>query len=180
MESKTLYILEKKITTKKDKKKKEHPQRDFMKKICNVMFYAGGGNFWYEDRKLSKLQQTLYNIYAVAMNIYVFGNYFNEILANVCRDVLTDKEQNDLIQFTIGHSHVVTKILMSYALKQRIKILFKKMFEEDRDFAVLEIDLESVKIAKRYSLFLILTLTVCLISAGIDGVMVHFKQGKLH
>lgn len=170
--------LEKTIITIENSKKKEHPQRDLMKKVCKTIFYLGGGSFWYEESKLSSLQQMLYNIYAVIFNIYIFGNFFNEILAYFFGD-LTTKEENDLIQFSIAHSHVLLKFVMVYLSRKRVKIFLKRILEEDREFAILEIDQNSVKIAKRYCMMLIMTLFFCLFSATVDGIKVHIKQGKL-
>lgn len=178
MESNPRYTPEETMIAVENTEKKQHPQRDLVKFVCNTLFYLGGGDFWYEDRNLSTFQQMLYNVYAVTINIFLFANDLNEILANFFRE-LTPKERNDLTQFTIAHSHVSLKIFMCYLAKKRVKVFLKRMLEENREFAVLEIDLHSIKVAKRYCLVLILTLFFCLFSATLDGIMTHIEQGKL-
>lgn len=178
MESTPRKKLDETMIPMEKAEKKKHPQRDLMKIVCNIIFIFGGGNFWYEDRNLSRFQQMLYNIYAVTFNFYLVLIDLNQISANFFRE-LTNKEQNDLIQFTIAHSHVTFKIFMTYLAKKRVKVFLKRILEENREFAVLEIDLQSVKTAKRYCISLVLILFFCLFSALIDGIMVHLEQGKL-
>lgn len=168
---------EQSIITMENTEIKAHPQRKFMKKICDILFYLGAGNFWYEDRNLGRFQQILYNIYAVTFNFYLFGNYLNQALANIRE--LTPKENSDSIQFTIAHFHLCAKFVMLYMARNRVKIFLKRILEEDREFAILEIDLRSIKMAKLYCLSLVLTLFNCLSAATIDAIVVHINKGKL-
>ncbi|XP_026333258.1 uncharacterized protein LOC113240225 [Hyposmocoma kahamanoa] len=61
--------------------------------------------------------------------------------------------------------------------RERIKIFLKKIVEGGREFAVWEIDLKSVKVARRYCIMLIVTLTIGLVSTTIEGIVVYIKEG---
>lgn len=144
--------------------------------MCDILFYLGAGNVWYKKRKLTKIQQYIYNIYATIINIYIFGNCINIFLANLRSD-LTSKEKNDLVQFMMAFSSLGIKLVVWYAMKNRIKILLRRFFEEKREFARLDLDVESVKKAKMYCITVVLIVYLTITSGTVDGIMTHFKEG---
>lgn len=71
------------------------------------------------------------------------------------------------------------KLVMLYTMRKRIKTLLRRFFEDKREFARLDLDLEAVKKAKKYCTVLIITvyLTLTLTTAG--GITLHLKEGKV-
>ncbi|XP_026333420.1 uncharacterized protein LOC113240354 [Hyposmocoma kahamanoa] len=156
--------------------KNDHPQKYFVKKICDILFYFGTGNCWYEERNLTTIQQYIYYVYAIILNVYLIGNLINEFLAKLRTD-LTMKEKNDLTHSLLGHSFLYCKIVMLYLMKRRIKVLLKRFFEEKREFACLDLDEESVKTAKKYCALMVGIVYFTVFAATVDGIKMHLTYG---
>lgn len=133
------------------------------------------GDCWYETYDIPKSKA--YKVWQFVSNMYVFIVLFNEILAHFRSD-LNEKEKTDLYQFSIAHPLVSLKILTMYYKKNKIAVVMKRLLEGTRStFHSIELERACVKQSTRYFLMLIISVYTTLISAFIDGVRVHIKEG---
>ncbi|KAJ2949578.1 hypothetical protein O0L34_g15496 [Tuta absoluta] len=160
---------------KKKTLKQTHPQKYYLKMFCTFIYYLGGGNCWYEERKTSKLGSIFYNTWAVTVNTYALVVFVDQLLSSF--RPLTLKEKNDVVQFDIAHSTICAKFVVLYLQKKRIRLLLKSFIEEDREYALLELERVAVKRAFRYCSAMQGTLYLTLFFYLVDGIRMHFKEG---
>nr|QLI62086.1 odorant receptor 43 [Streltzoviella insularis] len=157
--------------------RKTHPQKYYLKFICNSLYVLGYGSCWYEETPRTNFHKIFYKIWSGIANFFIVIIVINEIMANF-RPNLTAKEQNDLVQFTFGHSLIVAKIVTMYYQRDRIKAVLKKLLEDNRTiFISADIDKSSVKKVKVYCIVLVSTVYLTIVSAYIDGFRAHFNEG---
>nr|QEE82763.1 odorant receptor 45 [Conogethes pinicolalis] len=151
-----------------------HPQKRFLKKMCNFLYYIGMGDYWYEKTERSNRHRILYTIYAVLVNGYLLLITLNEILAHLRSD-LTLKEKNDLIQFCLAHPSLCAKFVSLYFQKNRIRVLFGKILDGET-YRSLELEKECVKKAIGYCVTLAVITYMTLVMTTVDAFF-SYKQG---
>lgn len=141
------------------------------------LYYLGLGDWWYEVTDRSSINKRLYYIWVVISNSYVFLNIFNELIANIRTD-LSEREKNDLVQFTFAHISIVGKIVSFYILKDRISFVFNRLLEDFRlTFYSTELDNACVRQFKIYSFALVGVSYLTLFAFTIDSASSYFKLG---
>lgn len=159
--------------------KKSHPQKYYFKALCKFMFYLGMGDLWYEESDASYISRKLYTVWRVIANGYIIIILLDELLSYARTD-LTDREKNDLVQFTFAHPLIYCKVLTLYIWKDRIKVVMERLLEGSRlIFHSLELERLSVKQFSRHCFSLTTVSYVTLCSATIEGIRLHFIEGKL-
>ncbi|XP_038222179.1 uncharacterized protein LOC119839811 [Zerene cesonia] len=155
--------------------RQNNSQKYYIKLICDILYYCGLGNCWYEEKQGTKLHKYLYKAWSIFANVFGVLIIFNEVLANVRSD-LTPKEKNDLMQFTFGHPTISAKVMILYIKKEEIKAFFKRMLDDTRN-SVEDIEKYAVKRALFYCLVLISVLSLALFLTVVDAVKAYFVQG---
>ncbi|XP_035447674.2 uncharacterized protein LOC118274318 [Spodoptera frugiperda] len=156
--------------------KKSHPQKYYFKALCKFMFYLGMGDLWYEESDASYISRKLYTVWRVIANGYIIIILLDELLSYARTD-LTDREKNDLVQFTFAHPLIYCKVLTLYIWKDRIKVVMERLLEGSRlIFHSLELERLSVKQFSRHCFSLTTVSYVTLCSATIEGIRLHFIE----
>lgn len=160
--------------------KETHPQKYYFKKISRMMYYLGMGDCWYESEKTSGIQAKLYIIWQGVSNAFLLIVLLDQILAHFRSD-LSEKDKNDLIQFTFAHPLVTCKIMVLYWKKERIKMVMKRLLEETDSiycYRSLEIERSSTKQCFKSCLMVAACVYMTLITALFDAVRAHFQEGE--
>ncbi|KAH9634613.1 hypothetical protein HF086_009265 [Spodoptera exigua] len=156
--------------------KKSHPQKHYFKALCKFMFYLGMGDLWYEESSATYISKKVYTLWQIVANGYIIIILLDE-LSSYARSDLTDREKNDLVQFTFAHPLIYCKVLTLYIWKDRIKVVMERLLEGSRPiFHSLELERLSVKQFSRHCFSLIGASYVTLCSATIEGVRLHFIE----
>ncbi|XP_063894953.1 uncharacterized protein LOC110383079 [Helicoverpa armigera] len=156
--------------------KETHPQKHYFKTLCKFIYYLGMGDLWYEKSEVSDRKMKLYSAWRIIMNGYILIVLLDELLAYARKD-LTDREKNDLVQFTFAHPLIYCKVLPLYIWQDRIKDVMERLLEGSRStFHSLELEKLSVKQYTRHCLTLTTVSYVTLVSASIEGIRLHFIE----
>lgn len=156
---------------------KSNPQKHYMNIICNLLYYFGIGNFWYEKREETNTQKWLYRIWMVISNTYLFTFAGNLFLANIRSD-LDKKEANDASLFSFAFFSISFKVILSYYQRNRIIIVLERVLEGSRSFIDEEVDRACVKRFLRLSVTAIGVTFLSLVGYTIDGIKAHITDGK--
>ncbi|XP_021202897.2 olfactory receptor 17 isoform X4 [Bombyx mori] len=162
---------------REDKMEINNSQKFYTKMIFRYLYSVGLGDWWYQHEDRSDSHRKLYCLWAVISNAYIFLNICNELLANFRKD-LTDVEKNDAIQFSFAHPLIFAKIASFFFNRKKIREVFGRLLEENRSvYSCGELEKESMKQIKRYSLAFIGVSYMTLVMSTIDGLRAHFKEG---
>lgn len=155
-----------------------NPQKQYMKFICKLMYIGGLGNCWYEETVTSQLHKDLYFLWQIIAHFFLVSVIVSQG-CSLLRNDLTVKEQSDAIQFIAAHPTVYLKVVFLILQRERIKNLFRKMFEDTRTIYTC-IDLENAAIIKSkwYCFVLFFNCLICILTATIDGIIMHFTTGN--
>nr|WCC57434.1 odorant receptor 37 [Papilio glaucus] len=157
--------------------KEYHPQKYYLKIICQFLYCFGLGDFWYEKKIRGYIQNTIYIVWVFISNTYIFLIIINEFLAYLRKD-LTDKEKGDLVLFSFAHPSIVGKILVFYIKRREIMDTLQMLLEENRKtYNRPTLDKCSVKRAKFYCTCLFVNIFVILVSATSEGIKNYFEEG---
>ncbi|XP_052758395.1 uncharacterized protein LOC113520082 isoform X2 [Galleria mellonella] len=157
--------------------KKTHPEKRLMKFICKNLYYLGCGQYWYESIDRSKFETTIYVLWAIITNVYLYGIIVNECLGHL-RSNLTIKERNDLIQFTCAHPSIGLKFIILFIRRDQVKYMLKRLLEGTRSiFSSSDIDKASTQKAVFYCSTLMITTYSTLILTDLEAVIAYYKEG---
>ena len=142
------------------------------------MFYLGMGDLWYEKSEVSYYRKKVYSAWMTIANGYIIVVLFDELMSYARTD-LTDREKNDLVQFTFAHPLIYCKVLTLYIWKARIKVVLERLLEGSRTiFHSIELERMSVKQFAKHCFTLTAVSYVTLCSATIEAVRLHFIEGN--
>ncbi|KAJ8714394.1 hypothetical protein PYW07_002619 [Mythimna separata] len=135
------------------------------------------GDLWYEKTEVSVNMKRIYAAWMVLANGYVIIILIDELLA-YARSDLTDREKNDLVQFTFAHPLIYCKVLTLYIWKGRIKVVMERLLEGSRSiFSSMELERMSVKQFAKNCFTLTGVSYVTLSAATIEAIRLHFIEG---
>lgn len=159
--------------------KETHPQKYYFKLICRIMYYLGMGDIWYEEIPVSYYAKKFYKFWRILSNSYVVVVLIDEFLSYLRSD-LSDREKNDLVQFSLAHPTIALKIVTLYASKDRVTSIMKHLLEETRPiFHSLELEKMSVKRFAKYCMMMTGCSYFTLSAATIEGIRIYINEGKL-
>ncbi|KAJ8718312.1 hypothetical protein PYW08_002549 [Mythimna loreyi] len=157
--------------------KQTHPQKHYFKSLCRLMFYLGMGDLWYEKTEVSYYTKKIYAAWMILANGFVIVILFDELLS-FARTDLTDREKNDLVQFSFAHPLIYGKVVTLYIWKSRIKVVMERLLEGSRPiFHSLELEKMSVKQYVKNCFALTAVCYVTLGTSTIEAIRLHFIEG---
>lgn len=156
--------------------KETHPQKYYLKRVSELMFYFGLGTYWYEGS--STRYPRLYIAWCIFIQLYMLIVVLDIFLA-ILRTDLRDEEKSEAIQIGFCQLLVLLKFIIVILQRNRIREGFKKLLEQDRDiFNSLEVEKRSVKTAKIFFLPFLFVIYSYLGTTVVSRTFVSILNGK--
>lgn len=93
-----------------------------LRRACEKIYYAGGGDFWFEEGAIGNDNHILYKAYTLSIFSMCIVMTVLEILAVFAGD-FPDDEHSDAVTFALSHTMVLAKMSSVVARKRVVRAL---------------------------------------------------------